>query len=496
MSQLTLEKIRDEINAVHTELARKALESRLGKPSVLNTGDILESHPIPIRPKTWEFLRKQLKKADSQDSRERIERLFHACADLAIHEQVASLADMLNFYMERGRMHVAGEKVPALEVVPWLQAQADFDKREAMLSECVIFNKGIINPMLLGMLELTIRTAREKFGFSDYASFCEAKKGVDFSQSAHAFENYLEETRDAYHSAMKSWAEDVVGRPFAALGRFHALYLLRIRDFDGYFPVASLRDKIVRTFQGMGFDLAARPDISINIDAYTAKNPDAVCIGVEIPGEVHVLMKPVGGLIDVETLLHEVGHAFYLSHFDRDLPLEYRRLYRSTALDEAFAFLFMELIENPVWQEQVGGLCSEDAARLTRLSRLRRLCLVRRYIGKFLAELELHRVGDIKNAEPYCRRLHEATGFVYEPEGYLVDMEPDFYSFDYLWAWAGAYAMRQYLESEFGHAWFQSREAGDFLKTVASTGRQYSLDETLTHFCGIKPELPDFSTVH
>ncbi len=496
MNRLTLDNIRHEINAVHADLARKALDSRLGNPSVLNTADILDSHPIPLKPKTWEFLKKRLKEADSQDGGERVERLLYACADLAIDEQVASLADMLNFYMERGRMHVAGEKVPALEVVPWLQAQSDFDKREAMLSECVIFNKGIINPMLLGMLELTIRTAREKFGFSDYASFCEAKKQADFSQSAQVFEKYLLETREAYHRAMKSWVEDVVGRPFDALGRFHALYLLRIRDFDDHFPVASLRDRIVRTFQGIGFDLTTRPDVSINIDAYAAKNPDAVCIGVEIPGEVHVLMKPVGGLIDVETLLHEVGHAFYLTHFDRDLPLEYRRLYRSTALDEAFAFLFMELIENPAWQEQVGGLGSRDAVRLTRLSHLRRLCLVRRYIGKFLAELELHRVGDIKNPEPYCRRLREATGFVYEPEGYLVDMEPDFYSFDYVWAWAGASTMRQFLESQFGQAWFQSREAGDFLKTVASTGRRYSLHETLTHFCGMTPELPNLSTLH
>ena len=31
----------------------------------------------------------------------------------------------------------------------------------------------------------------------------------------------------------------------------------------------------------------------------------------------------------------------------------------------------------------------------------------------------------MKNSEPYCRHLNEATGFVYEPEGYLVDMEPD-----------------------------------------------------------------------
>ncbi len=496
MGQLTLEKIMHEISAVHLELARKSLESRLGKVSVLNTSDILESHPIPLRPKTWEFLRKSLKKADSSDVRERVERLFFACADLVIEEQVASLADMLNFYTERGRMHVSGEKVPALEVAPWLQAQEDFHKREAMLSECVIFHKGIINPMQLGMLELTAKAVREKFGYSDYSAFCEAKKAADFDRSAKAFEDYLEKTSDIYNNGMKKWVEKVIGRPFLGLGRFHALYLLRIKDFDSHFPVELLSDRISNTFKGIGFDLTARPDVAIDIDSYPAKNPDAVCIGVEIPGEVHVLMKPVGGLIDMETLLHEVGHAFYISHFDKDLPLEYRRLYRSTSLDEAFAFLFMELIENPLWVQSVCGLTSSEALQLAEMSRLRRLCLIRRYIGKFLAELELHRTGDIKNPEPYCRRLNEATGFVYEPEGYLVDMEPDFYSFDYLQAWAGANSLRQFLESHFGYEWFKSKEAGHLLKGVASVGRSYSLEETLQRFLGIKPVLPDFGVNH
>lgn len=495
MSQLTLDKITQEIDTVHTELARKSLESRLGVVSVLNTSDILESHPIPLRPKTWEFLRKHLKKADTSDGRERLERLFHACVDLVIEEEVASLADMLNFYLERGRMHISGEKVPALEVVPWLQAESDFDKREAMLSECVIFHKGIINPMQLGILELTIRTVREKFGYRDFAAFCEAKKGADFESSAKVFEYYLEETSDFYNNGMKSWVKEVIGRPFDNLNRFHALYLLRIRDFDSYFPVETLGEKLSRTFGGIGFDIMGRSDISIDMESYAAKNPDAVCIGIEIPGDIHVLVKPVGGLIDMETLLHEVGHAFYISHFDSNLPLEYRRLYRSTALDEAFAFLFMELIENPLWARSVAGLEATEAARLADMSRLRRLCLVRRYIGKFLAELELHRSGDIKNPEPYCRRLHQATGFAYEPEGYLVDMEPDFYSFDYLCAWAGANSMRQFLESHFGYEWFQSNEAGDFLKTVASIGRRYSLEETLVRFFGMEPQLPHFVAI-
>ena len=176
---------------------------------------------------------------------------------------------------------------------------------------------------------------------------------------------------------------------------------------------------IHNTFTGLGFDLLSRPDVIAHISDSPAKNPNGMCVGVEIPGEVHVFMKPVGGLINVETLLHETGHAFFLSHFDPALPIEDRRLYRSPALDEAFAFLFMDLIDNPAWLTGTAGMPSKAADALSGLLKTKRLCLIRRYIGKFLAEKELHETGDIKNSGPYCRNLGATTGFIYEPQGYL-----------------------------------------------------------------------------
>jgi hypothetical protein len=187
-----------------------------------------------------------------------------------------------------------------------------------------------------------------------------------------------------------------------------------------------------------------------------------------------------------------MGHAFFLSHFDPDLPIEYRRLYRSPALDEAFAFLFMDLIDNPSWATMAAGMSSSDADKLAELNRTKRLCLIRRYIAKFLAELELHKMGNIKDSQPYCRHLKNATGFVYEPEGYLIDMEPNFYALDYLRAWGGANVLRSRIEDQYGEGWFTSHQAGDFLKQIAALGRRDSLDDVLLSFCGEPPRLPVF----
>ena len=492
MNQLTLEKVLEQIDAIHRDLAKLSVDQLQGTPSALKTNDILQLHPIPGAEDTQTFLRDALVKADTADEKERIERILFGCMDLAIVQETASLGDMLRFYMERGRMHVGAEKIPALEVVSWLQAQSDFNKREEIRKEMTIYLKGIINPILLGMTELSIRAVTQKLGFDNCAKYYEAKKNVSFADYARIFEQYLDETSETYLQRITPWVVEKIGRPFENLSRYHALHLLRISRFDGYFPASRLNELALNTFKPLGLDLSSRNDVILDISNDPAKNPDGICIGVEIPGQIFVLMKPVGGLIDVEALMHEMGHAFFLSHFDPNLPIEHRRLYRSPALDETFAFLFAELIDNRLWLTEVASMSPPDADMLIRLFRAKRLCLIRRYIGKFLAEKEFYEKGDIKNSQPYCNHLNKATGFIYEPEAYLIDMEPDFYSLDYLNAWAAAYVLRGFLEKRYGESWFRTPEAGEFLKKIAVSGRRDSVESVITSFCGEPPILPNF----
>jgi len=492
LSAFRIQKIVEAIDAIHRELARASISQLLGRPSAIGTEEILDAHPLPLQRDTWGLLREAIVAAEDPSEAQRIERILFGCADLAVEQATASLRDMLNFYFQRGRMLVGSEKIPAPEVVPWLQTQDDFGKREEMQKENNIFLKGIMNPMLTAILELTVRVVREQFGFKNYARFSEAKKGVSFEEKAALFEKYLVDTEQTYHARMTPWVEEKIGRPFENLSRYHALYLMRIRGFDTYFPPSDLLPLVQETFRGLGFDLPARADVIMDITDHPAKSPDGMCVGVEIPGEVHVLMKPVGGVIDVETLLHETGHAFFLSHFNPRLPIEFRRLYRSASLDEAFAFLFMDLIGSRAWLTGVAGLPPGQADKLAESFRTKRLCLIRRFMGKFLAEKEFHEKGDLKNSEGYCRHLNHATGFVYEPQGYLIDMEPDLYSLDYVTAWAGANALRDCLEERFGEEWFRETRAGDFLKEIASSGRSYQLDEVLVPFCGRPATLHTF----
>ncbi len=200
-----MEKIVKEIDAIHRDFAKLSVDQLQGTPSALKTGDIIQLHPIPVAENTVAFLRRSLIQADTAEERARIERVLFGCMDLVLVQETASLADMLKFYMERGRMHVGSEKIPALEVVSWVQAQSDFDKREEIRKEMNIYLKGIINPILLGMTELSIKAVTEKFGFDNYAKYYEGKKGVSFAHYVPIFERYLKDTAEIYMQRMRPW---------------------------------------------------------------------------------------------------------------------------------------------------------------------------------------------------------------------------------------------------------------------------------------------------
>jgi hypothetical protein len=448
--------------------------------------DLLDMEAMSLGPDTMRFIRESLNSTIDEDERERTDRLFFGCLDLIMEGAVATLTDMRRFYMEKGRMLVGDRKIPANDVVNWLQLQSDFNKREEILSEHSIFHKGIINPLLLAILDVQLETVQD-YEFDNLIHYATQKKRVDFMARLGDFAEFLQNTEDEYYRRMTPWVETEIGKPFHKLSRCHALRLLRVRKYDDRFGTEATLDKLARTFSGIGFDPLRREDVVVD---FSATNASGMCVGLAIPGESHVLMNPVGGLLDMETALHETGHAFFLSNFDPELPMEFRRLYRTAGLDEAFAFLFSGLLESPEWLTEIGGLTDSQALNLSELYQTRKLCLIRRYIGKLQAETALHKSGDFKNPEYYTDFMEKATGFVYEPAGYLADMEPGFYSVDYLEGWAGADVLTSTLKRLFGPAWFRSTSVGDFLIDLARNGRKLSATELLERRCDASLRLP------
>jgi hypothetical protein len=101
-------------------------------------------------------------------------------------------------------------------------------------------------------------------------------------------------------------------------------------------------------------------------------------------------------------------------------------------------------------------------------------------MGKCLFENELFSQDDLSDLGIYTKWLERATGFIYEPEAALLDVEDDFYAIDYLRGWIGEAALSAHLRETMGEDWFTRREAGMFLVKLWREGERWSLDELLS----------------
>jgi hypothetical protein len=237
----------------------------------------------------------------------------------------------------------------------------------------------------------------------------------------------------------------------------------------------------LRTLESLGIEALFGRRLFVDVHGRPGKSPLARCVPIRIPHEVHVTMRPMGGLSDYETFFHEMGHGLHYVHTAEDLPYPYRHLPRSFALSECFGFLFQDLVFEPAWLSAFGGLGQEEIRLLRYEHILRLLCMVRRYIGKFLFEYELFSQKPWGEPSSYARWLGCATGFLYEPEGAFLDIEEEFYCLDYLEAWAGAAALRAHLQKNFGGEWFFRPAAGAFLVELWRNGERWDLPTMLRH---------------
>lgn len=105
----------------------------------------------------------------------------------------------------------------------------------------------------------------------------------------------------------------------------------------------------------------------LDLDSRKGKAPGGYCIDYAYRGKPFIFMNAVGVAGDVETLLHEAGHAFHVFEAHH-IPLYWQRFPGSEMAE--VASMSMELLTAPYLAKDDGGYYSADDARRARIEHL------------------------------------------------------------------------------------------------------------------------------
>ncbi len=405
------------------------------------------------------------------EGRERLRRVYYHLLDSYLERQTAEKEDAIASFEIGATVEVDGESIPYLDVPVVLAGEPDYEARDR-LWEASLAVVEQTNPDRLDIVGTQLAILDEKFGYGNYTAYNSEKKRLDYSLLSFRLEDLLSKTAETYAKLMGKWVEETTGRKLGEVGSHHFSYVTRMPRYDAYFKKDALLSAYERTLVGLGFDPKAQANIHLDTAVRPTKDPRPCCYVADPPEEVHLIVKPVGGLPDYVELLHEAGHAQHYGNLDPALGYTDRALPTSYALSETYAFLMESLAKNPVWLREVAGLPEETSRKVAYYARLADFALLRRCTADLRYELAFFEdpLNEERNRGLYATTHSTATGFLYPPQNYLNDMDPGYYSADYLRAMIAESVLRRHLEEVYGEGWFDRPEAGSFLRGLWASG--------------------------
>lgn len=392
------------------------------------------------------------------------EYLSAALGDL--NEAVANLEGSLTF-------SAGGKEHPYRSLPRLLASEPNTARRRALYSGATEAVQRL--SATLRRREARIGELISSLGYPSYEAFGAELRQVDLERLGFLAEELLQLTQPAYEEVMDKLARRELALPLASLKTADFPRLFQPRGVDAEFPADGLRGRTWQTVKGLGIDLDALNNLKVDGEARKGKDPRPLAVAPRIPIDVRLSLVPSGGVRLEAALLHEVGHVLHFA-FTREPRFELAKL-GGNAQAEAFAYLFEDLVEDPIWLEEQTGLTGERLATYLYATSAQKLFRLRRAAGQLLYQLELRRRGGEEGPALFVTHLSRAYGIqltAEDAERHLVELEDFYESADEFRAWFLAAQLQNQLKARFGPRWWASAEAGAFLREQWAHGNARS----------------------
>ena len=454
---------------------------RVGEKEVSEQAAIVARYADLFSRDQLRVLRDEEARAD-EDQREWLYRLRKTCEGGLLAAELAEKDDELENDILAARLVFKGEELPLRSALARLAVIPDYAERDE-LGELYAQRSADFNQQRLELLRAYEELEADLTEEPDPVARNEEEKQVSLSELESVLATASDAIEGAFIAMRARWFERLLGpereeQPSSA----HMGYVRRLSPLDSTYTKERATDVCLATLSALGFDLAADRNIRLDLDDRPQKSPRACVIASDPPRVVHLITRAQGGLHDYQAFLHEAGHALHYAGVDPNLPYTFRRLSRDHALTEIYSYICEAITREPAWHAQHFGLSEEEARTNSEATIFLEALLFRRYTAKLQFELDLWSNFDQAGltSDDYSQRLTAATGIRYPSDGHLADMDPGFYSADYLRAWIRHAQLRSYLVDEVGEDWWRSPKTGGLLRDLFAEGTRPSSEEIAT----------------
>jgi hypothetical protein len=447
-----------------------------GRRDNLGLEEIYERHAILFDRSAIDALRVAARGDDASARQARA--LLAFAVEGYLERQVADLTDAIQGAEARAAIIWRGERIgyrAAPIRIAGISHRTERNALDASYREAV----DAINPLRETRLA-RLRAAMAELGYADEPALSRELHQVDVDELAADLGQFLVESETVYFAALRRYLAEIdieQGDASAA----DLAHLLRGNGWDAWFDPRRLMPILTATLAGLGIDLRALPNVTLDIEPRPNKSPRAFAVPVRVPQDVRLVVQPRGGHDDYDGTLHELGHVLHYAHVDPRLPVAWKHL-GDSSVTEGYAFLLQYVMLEPDWLAEHLGMPDGEVAGWLDFAGFRKLFYLRRYAAKLLFELRLHRDAEIGLARAYyAGLLGLLTGVQTPGASFLADLDDHFYTARYLRAWMLEASLSAALAARHGRAWWREPAAGETLRRSWSRGQEWNAQDVVAH---------------
>ncbi|MFP2930968.1 peptidase M3 [Pyxidicoccus sp. 3LG] len=491
-----LHSVRTRLDDFLAELATLHYRHGAGLATALPVSSLYASFPELSSPDTFAAANEALAKARTKDDPQAVRRiqLVRELVASQVEEALAARpAEAVATLEAQSQLPVDDQTLSLSEAQAQLPRESARGRRtllERAVGNFLWENRGRYGDRR----EAALHTA-ERLGVKDYPSLREDVTGIAFGKLVESATETLRRTEDAYRDVLAYVLKKVDPLlrplPFGEARRHDLQAALQAPWMDGFFRREDAFPAVVRWLGEWGLTPHAEGRIRIDDTARPGKASRPFVATVRVPGEVHLVLQPRGGLDGLGSLLHEMGHAQHRAHVSETLPMELRRL-GDASVTEAYAAVFERLLLSPGWLKRYMELPTLPAKDAVRLAAFQALAVLRRYCAKLPYELSLTTRGpSAERAEEYADGQRHALFVESHPGFFLHDVDPQLYVAHYLQAWALETRLTARLTERFNEDYWRNPAAAAWLKGLFARGGTDDAEGLATEVSGTPLALPE-----
>jgi len=352
-------------------------------------------------------------------------------------------------------------------------ATDDFGKRKEVFDDFI--SKA---PSIAPLVEKRMAVSRDvyaEYGMTPLDSYLEFEQ-MSFDELREFLTRLGDGAKESFLMAAEQYAPEVLSKKNLEYYDDYYTWNGRIfRPLSKHFEGLSPLEEVNSFLSKLGFDASK---IKVDDEDREKKSPSAFCFGIQIPNDVRVVYRRLSPFSDFGSVFHEFGHGIHGISANPNDPV-WKRYIIPRSVAETFSMLNESMLDTPEFLEEDLRLSHEAASEILDRRRFMDLAFLTFYAANGVMKMDFWK--NRYDAEQAARRWQELTKrFFVEVPGYywvLHHIMPnyDMYSPSYVIASVRVHAIGKRLAEEFGAKWWRNREAGVFVKKLASTRGEFDV---------------------